>query len=109
MIKTGGENVYPAEVEAAIQQHPDVARAAIIGTPDATWTQIVTAIVAPKPGVTLEMEAVREHLRGRIARYKIPRVIHFVDAIPLNGATPDYRQLDDRFGGGNYPGQTPRA
>lgn len=109
MIKTGGENVYPAEVEAAIQQHPDVARAAIIGTPDATWTQIVTAIVVPKPGATLEMDAVREHLRGRIARYKIPRVIHFVDAIPLNGATPDYRQLDDRFGGGNYPGQTPRA
>jgi acyl-CoA synthetase (AMP-forming)/AMP-acid ligase II len=105
MVKSGGENVYPAEVEAALHMHPAVARAAIIGTPDAVWSQIVTAIVALKPGQQAGAETLKAYLEERIARYKVPRVFHFVEDLPLAGSLPDYKALDVRFGGGNYPGQ----
>jgi long-chain acyl-CoA synthetase len=105
MLKSGGENIYPAEVEDALQSHPDVARAAIIGTPDPVWSQIVTAIVVLRPGARAGADLLKAHLQERIARYKVPRAFHFVDDLPVAGMLPDYKALDARFGGGNYPGQ----
>jgi acyl-CoA synthetase (AMP-forming)/AMP-acid ligase II len=109
MLKSGGENVYPAEVEAALQTHPAIARAAIIGTPDAVWSQIVTAVIVPEPGVELDTGTLKAYLQERIARYKVPRVYHVVESLPMAGFRPDYKALDLRFGGGNYPGEEKAA
>jgi acyl-CoA synthetase (AMP-forming)/AMP-acid ligase II len=106
LIKSGAENVYPAEVEAVIKSHPDVSNAAIIGVPDPQWTQIVTAIVVRMPGASVEAGDIIQYVRERIAHYKAPRKVHFTDELPMRGAVPDYRALDARFGGGNYPGQS---
>jgi acyl-CoA synthetase (AMP-forming)/AMP-acid ligase II len=106
MIKSGAENVYPAEVEAVIKSHPGVSNAAIIGIPDPQWTQLVVAVVVRSVGSTVEADQVSQYVRERIAHYKAPRLVHFVDEIPMRGPVPDYRALDERFGGGNYPGQS---
>jgi acyl-CoA synthetase (AMP-forming)/AMP-acid ligase II len=105
MIKTGAENVYPAEIEAALKEHPAVASTAIIGVPDPKWHQSVTAIVVLKDGIEVDEQGLIDHVKGRIARYKAPKRVIFTDAIPMNGFVPDYRLLDERFGGGNYPGE----
>ncbi len=106
MIKSGGENIYPAEVEAALRRHPDVARAAVIGLPDPSWGQRVLAVVVAAPGRAPDPDALIEHCRGELAGYKRPRAVEFVDALP-DGPTDysvDYGALDVRFGGGGYPG-----
>jgi acyl-CoA synthetase (AMP-forming)/AMP-acid ligase II len=105
LIKSGAENVYPAEVEAVIRSHPGISNAAIIGVPDPQWTQLVTAIVVRVPGASVEAGDVIQYVRERIAHYKAPRRVHFTDELPMRGQVPDYRALDVRFGGGNYPGQ----
>ncbi|MDB5703873.1 MAG: AMP-dependent synthetase [Sphingomonas bacterium] len=105
MIKTGAENVYPAEVEAVLREHPAVASTAIIGVPDPQWHQSVTAIVVLRPDADADEQALIDHVKGRIARYKAPKRVIFTDAIPMKGFVPDYRLLDERFGGGNYPGE----
>lgn len=86
LIKTGGENVYPAEVEAVLRQHPQVADVAVIGVPDAHWGESVRAIcvvtVATADGESpLEQELI-DFVAQRIARYKRPRNIVFVKALP---------------------------
>ncbi|NUR91425.1 MAG: AMP-binding protein [Nonomuraea sp.] len=103
MIKSGAENVYPAEVERALKSHPAVADAAVIGVPDPTWHQAVKAIVVTSAEVN--PEELIAHVQEQIASYKKPREIAFADAIPKRGFTPDYDALDAEFGGGNYPGQ----
>jgi long-chain acyl-CoA synthetase len=103
MIKTGGENVYPAEVEACLESHPDITGAAVIGRPDQTWGQIVTAVVAAK-AAPLDLEALEAFARERLAPHKVPRAFEVVEAIPRSPAGKDYAVLDDQFGGGNYPG-----
>jgi acyl-CoA synthetase (AMP-forming)/AMP-acid ligase II len=104
MIKSGGENVYPAEVERALASHPDVAAAAVIGVPDDTWGQNVAAIVVRKPEAAVDADALVGHVRTRIASYKKPKSIVFVDEIPRRGFVPDYDLLDATYGGGGYPG-----
>ncbi|SDL86714.1 AMP-binding protein [Nonomuraea jiangxiensis] len=104
MIKSGAENVYPAEVERALKTHPAVADAAVIGVPDPTWHQAVKAIVALRPDAQVTPDDLVEHVRGLLASYKKPRHVEFVDAIPKHGFTPDYDALDRAHGGGNYPG-----
>jgi acyl-CoA synthetase (AMP-forming)/AMP-acid ligase II len=84
MIVSGGENIYPAEVENALMQHPDVADGAIIGVPDAQWGEAVKAIVVPRPGSTPDAQAIIEFMRSRIARYKCPKSVDFVQTIPRN-------------------------
>ncbi len=84
MIITGGENVYPVEVENALFAHPDVADVAVIGVPDEKWGEAVTAVVVPKPGKSLEPEALIAWTRARIAGYKTPKKILFCDALPRN-------------------------
>ena len=84
MIVTGGENVYPAEVENAIFGHPDVADVAVIGVPDEKWGEAVKAIVVAKPGATRDAADIIAWARERIASYKVPKSVDFVDAIPRN-------------------------
>ena len=86
MIVTGGENVYSAEVENALAQHPSVATCAVIGVPDADWGERVHAVVVLQDGATATAEELREHCGALIARYKAPRTVDFVDSLPLTAA-----------------------
>jgi acyl-CoA synthetase (AMP-forming)/AMP-acid ligase II len=82
MIITGGENVYPAEVEEVLRQHPAVLDAAVVGRPDARWGEMVVAYVERRPKAELTAEELLEFARTRVARYKCPKQVHFVDALP---------------------------
>jgi fatty-acyl-CoA synthase len=84
MIISGGENIYPAEVENAIFGHPDVADVAVIGVPDEKWGEAVKAVVVPKPGTTPDADAIIAWARIRIAGYKTPKSVDFVVALPRN-------------------------
>ena len=82
LIKTGGENVYPQEVEAVLNQHPSIAEVTVIGLPDSTWGQAVTAVIVPTEGSDVSLEDVKELCQEKIAGYKIPKAIKLVDKIP---------------------------
>jgi acyl-CoA synthetase (AMP-forming)/AMP-acid ligase II len=84
MIVSGAENIYPAEVENALMLHPAVADGAIIGVPDEKWGEAVKAIVVLKPGATAPAGEIIAFMRERIAHYKCPKSIDFVDTIPRN-------------------------
>jgi acyl-CoA synthetase (AMP-forming)/AMP-acid ligase II len=86
MIVTGGENVYSAEVENAVLQHPAVATCAVISIPSDQWGELVHAVVVLKPGATATAEDIQAHCKTLIAGYKCPRSMAFVDALPLSGA-----------------------
>ena len=86
MIITGGENVYSAEVENALAQHPDVAACAVIGIPSDQWGESVHAVVVAKPGTQPTAESLMAHCKTLIANYKCPRSVDFVQALPLSGA-----------------------
>ena len=82
MIISGGENIYPAEVESALFGHPAIADVAVIGIPDDKWGEAVKAIVVKKPGVNVTPEELIGFARERIAHFKVPRSVDFVDALP---------------------------
>ena len=82
MIISGGENVYPAEVEAVIMELPQVASVAVIGIPDEKWGEVPRAVIELADGAALDAAALRSHLDGRLARYKIPRTVEFVGELP---------------------------
>ncbi|HKB17450.1 MAG TPA: long-chain-fatty-acid--CoA ligase [Candidatus Dormibacteraeota bacterium] len=84
MIISGGENIYPAEVEAALAGHPKVADVAVIGIPDDTWGETVKAIVIRKPGSELTAEELIEWSHSRLAGFKRPHSVDFVETIPRN-------------------------
>ena len=86
MIVSGGENVYPAEVENAILGCPGVADAAVIGVPDDRWGEAVKAIVVPAPGATPDPAAVIAYARERIAGFKAPKSVDFIDVLPRNAS-----------------------
>lgn len=87
MIVTGGENVYTAEVENCVAQHPAVAQCAVIGIPDERWGEAVHAIVMRKPGADVTEAEIVDHCRARIAHYKCPRSVKVQDEmLPLSGA-----------------------
>lgn len=86
MIITGGENVYSAETEAAVMSFPAVALCAVIGVPDEKWGQIVTAVVQPKDGQTVDPEALMAHCHEKIAGFKCPRKVFVEQALPVSGA-----------------------
>jgi len=86
LIVTGGENVYSVEVERALERHPSVAVAAVVGIPDARWVEAVTAFVIPKSGAVEAASfaaELRDHCRQFIASYKVPKSFHFVDYLPM--------------------------
>ncbi len=82
MIISGGENIYSREVEEAIHKHPDIVESAVIGVPDEKWGEAVKAYVVRKPGTTVTEEALIEHCKTQIARYKCPRDIEFIAEMP---------------------------
>ena len=96
MIKSAAENIYPPEVEACIESHPAVKEAALIGVPDPRFRQSVKAVVALEPGATATEQEIIEHCRSRIASYKKPRSVEFVDALPRKDGAKDYDALDQR-------------
>ena len=104
LIKSAAENIYPAEVEGCLQQHPAVQEAAVIGIPDKKWDQSVKAIVVLKEGGGATADDLIEHCRANIASYKKPRTVEFVDKLPRDGWLVDYDTLDEQYGGGGYPG-----
>jgi fatty-acyl-CoA synthase len=82
---SGGENVYPAEIEAVLYRHPAVLQCAVVGVPDAQWGEVGVAAVVLKPGFAAAPDELLDHLRGQLARYKVPRRIELLEALPLSG------------------------
>jgi long-chain acyl-CoA synthetase len=107
MIKSAAENIYPAEVEACLTAHEAVRAACVIGVPDPKWTQRVKAVVVLEAGATVTEAELIDHCRARMASYKKPSEVVFVDALPR---TPvgfvDRAAVDGQFGGGGYPGSS---
>ena len=86
MFVSGGENVYPAEVEAAIFEHPAVLEAAVVGVPDERWGEVGRAFVVLAPGSSVPTEALQEFLSSRLARYKVPKYLDIVASLPRTGS-----------------------
>jgi fatty-acyl-CoA synthase len=86
MYISGGENVYPAEVEQALYTHPAVSECAVIGVPDPTWGEVGRAFIVIRAGEHLDARAVQEHLATRLARFKVPKSIEFVADLPHNAS-----------------------
>ena len=91
-INSGGEKIFPEEVEAAVKSHPDIFDCTVVGVPDTRWGERVAAVVQARPGCTPELASVQAHCRSRIAGYKVPRELHLVDQIVRSpSGKPDYR------------------
>jgi acyl-CoA synthetase (AMP-forming)/AMP-acid ligase II len=86
MIITGGMNVYPAEIEAVLEQHPDVYEAAVFGIPSDEWGEAVHATVVPRPGASLSEQDVMSFSREHLAGYKTPRSVSFAEELPRTGS-----------------------
>ena len=86
MIVSGGENVYSAEVENALVEHPSISQAAVIGQPDDLWGERVHSVLVCNDGVEIDLQAARSFCRRHIANYKPPRRIEWVDALPVSDA-----------------------
>jgi len=86
MVISGGENVYPAEVEGVLYRHESITEVAVIGLPDEKWGEAVTAVVALQEGHELTLETLRDFARPMLAGYKLPLRLHVVDALPRNPA-----------------------
>jgi fatty-acyl-CoA synthase len=84
MIISGGENIYPAEVERVLHEHPAVAEAAVVGRPDPRWQEVPVAYVVRRKGASADAETLRRHVGEQLARFKIPREVVFVDDLPRN-------------------------
>jgi fatty-acyl-CoA synthase len=82
LIISGGENVYPAEVERVLMEHPDVVACGVIGRPDPHWDEVPVAFVVKREGASLNANDLRVHLQAQLARFKVPREIVFVDDLP---------------------------
>ena len=82
MIVSGGENVYPIEVEDLLSRHADVAEVAVIGFSDERFGQALKAFVVRKQGSSVDAEVLQDHVRARLARYKVPREVQFVAELP---------------------------
>ena len=82
LVISGGENVYPAEIEEVLHAHPDVVEAAVVGVPDERWGEVCAAFVVLREGASADSEELRDHCRERLARFKVPRTVTFVDELP---------------------------
>lgn len=99
MIISGGENIYPAEVEQVLYTHPKIKEAAVIGVPDEKWGEAVKAIVVPQPGEGMTEQEVIEHCKQNIASYKKPKYVEFVEELPrLASGKIAKGELRQRFG-----------
>ena len=99
VINTGGEKVYPEEVEAALKGHPDVFDALVVGVPDERYGQHVAAVVAPRAGTRPTLPALDAFVRNHIAGYKVPRSLWIVDEVKRSPAgKPDYKWAKEQTG-----------
>jgi fatty-acyl-CoA synthase len=107
MIISGGENIYPAEVENVIKEYPGIAEVAVIGVPDAKWGETVCAVVTLKAGERLELKQLRKFAETRLAHYELPRRLEVVPALPRNATGKVLKaQLRNQF---SEIGNTPRS
>lgn len=86
LIISGGENIYPAEIEGILQSHDQVLEAGVIGIDDAQWGQVPVAMVVKKAGTSLTIEQLQDFSLGKLAKYKVPKKIVFIDVLPRNAA-----------------------
>jgi long-chain acyl-CoA synthetase len=101
LIKPGGENVYPAEVEKVILQHPAVEKTVVFGVPDPKWKEGIKAVCQLTKGESLTEKELIEFVGGRIARYKKPQYVEFVSEMPtLEDGAPDRAKIKEQYGGG---------
>ncbi|MDT3444040.1 MULTISPECIES: long-chain fatty acid--CoA ligase [unclassified Pseudofrankia] len=84
MILSGGENIAGSEVERVLYEHPAVLEAAVVGRPDEKWGEVPVAFVAPRPGVSVTADELIDHCRGSLAKFKVPKAVTFIDALPRN-------------------------
>ncbi|WP_160108220.1 AMP-binding protein [Pseudomonas izuensis] len=104
MIKSGVENIYPAEIEGCLRMLPEVLDACVIGVPDPVWSQNVKALVVLRPGRHLNADVLIEHCKVRMASYKKPKIIEFVDSLPRGrDGQLDRDAANELYGGGGYP------
>jgi fatty-acyl-CoA synthase len=100
MIKTGGENVSPVEVEEVLAGHPAVARAAVVGAPDERWGELVVAFVVPVPGAEPRVEELAAFCRDRLSPFKVPRSWRIVDDLPMTASAKVQRAELRRWAAG---------
>ncbi|HJV41369.1 AMP-binding protein [Caulobacter sp.] len=86
MFISGGENVYPAEIEAALADHPAIVECAVVGVPDPQWGEVGHLVATCRDGVALDLLAVLAHLDNKVARYKLPKALTLVSALPRTGS-----------------------
>ncbi len=99
-INSGGEKIFPEEVESAVRSHPDVFDAIVVGAPDERWGQQVAAIIQPRPGRHPSLGEIQDHCRSSIAGYKVPRRLNVVESIVRSpSGKPDYRWAAEVVGG----------
>jgi len=99
MIITGGENVYPAEVEKVLHTHPHVKESCVIGTPHPTWGEAVTAVCVLRDGAQIDPAELTNYCKGKVAGYKVPKTVYIVEALPRNAAGKILkRELREQFG-----------
>ena len=87
MIISGGANIYPAEIERAVEDHPAVAAVAVIGVPDPKWGEVPKAVIEPQPGKSLTLEELQSFLADKLGRFKIPKYLVLIDALPRTQAS----------------------
>jgi fatty-acyl-CoA synthase len=101
VVISGGENIYPAEVDGVISRHPCVAEVAVIGIPDAKWGERPIAVIVPKDGKVVTTDEIRQFCTGKLAKYKIPDRVELTDSLPHTGPGKIARwQLKAKYGGG---------
>jgi fatty-acyl-CoA synthase len=84
MIISGGENVYPAEIERVLNEHPAIAEAAVVGRPDGKWQEVPVAYMVARPGAAADVAQIETFCLAQLARYKVPRAYFWVDSLPRN-------------------------
>jgi len=100
LIKPGGENVYPAEVEKAILEHPAVAQTVVFGVPDVKWKEGIKAVCLLKSGRRLEARELIKFVGTKIASFKKPQYVEFVSEMPrLKDGSPDRAKIKELYGG----------